>query len=45
MEESIQSKENQKKISNTNIKDDIIEREVSSKINNIFNVNKNEEET
>ena len=43
-EESIRSKENQKKISNTNIKDDITEREVSSKINNIFNVNKNEEE-
>ena len=43
-EESIRFKENQKKISNTNIKDDITEREVSSKINNIFNVNKNEEE-
>ena len=43
-EESILSKENREKISNTNIKDDIIEREVSSKVNNTFNLNKNEEE-
>ncbi len=41
MEKGIQSRENQRKISNTNIKDDITEREVSSKINNIFDVNKN----
>ena len=38
MKESIQSRENQKKISN--IKDDIKEKEVSSKINKILNVNK-----
>ena len=44
MEESDRSRENQKKISKTNAKDDITEREVSSKINNISNVNKNEEE-
>ena len=44
MEESDRSRENQKKISNTNAKDDITEREVSSKINNMSNVNKNEEE-
>ena len=43
-EESILSKENREKISNTNIKDDIIEKEVSSKVNNTFNLNKNEEE-
>ena len=43
-EESIRFIENQKKISSTNIKDDITEREFSSKVKNISNVNKNEEE-
>lgn len=44
MEKGIQSRENQRKISNTNIKDDITKREVSSKTNNIFDVNKSEAE-
>ena len=43
IDESIRSRENQKKISNTNIQDDIKKKEVSSKTNNILNVNKNEE--
>ncbi len=43
-ERGAESRENQKKILNTNIKDDITEREVSSKINNIFDVNKSEAE-
>ena len=44
MEKDIQSIENQKKILNTNNKDDITKREVSSKINNTFDVNKSKAE-
>ena len=43
-EKGTQSREDQKKILNTNIKDNITERKVSSKINNIFDVNKSEAE-
>ena len=43
LDESIRSKENQKKVSNTNNQNDIKEKEVSSNMNNILNMNKNEE--
>lgn len=44
MKESIRFIENQKEISNTSIKDDIKEKEVFSKKDNTFNVNRDEEE-